>query len=93
MRVGMATTSPCIDTSEHNDSIILQVPLDWLAPGKYIVDLVAYSVNEYGNNQLHDVVNDAFVFEKDILLNENNKMKWHHSWWGHVMFPEIQVHQ
>ncbi len=55
------------------------------------MDLVAYSINEYGSDQLHDVINDAFIFEKDLLSDENNKMEWHTSWWGYVMFPEIEV--
>lgn len=90
-RAGMATTKPCINSRHGENSIVLSIPLDWLAPGKYIVDLVAYSINEYGSDQLHDVINDAFIFEKDLLSDENNKMEWHTSWWGYVMFPEIEV--
>ena len=90
-RAGMATTRPCICGGKGQNSVILTIPLDWLAPGKYIVDLVAYSVNEYGHDQLHDVINGAFVFEKDMFKEENNGMEWHHSWWGYVMFPEIEV--
>lgn len=90
-RAGMATTKPIIKCHEGSNSVILTLPLDWLAPGKYYVDLVAYSVNKYGSNQLHDVINEAFAFEKYILTEENNRMEWHQSWWGYVMFPEIEV--
>ena len=90
-RAGMATTAPRVISHCGKNSVVLNVPLDWLAPGKYFVDLVAYSVNHYGQDQLHDVVNEAFVFEKDMLIDENNKMEWHQSWWGYVMFPEISV--
>ncbi len=92
-RAGMATTKPCITVAEGENRLQLTVPMEWLAPGKYIVDMVAYSVNEYGHNQLHDVVEEAFAFEKLLSTEENNAMTWNHSWWGYVMFPEIQVKQ
>ena len=91
MRAGMATTKAEINSYKGNNSVVLRIPLDWLAPGKYFVDLTAYSVDKYGHNQLHDVVNKAFVFEKVLHIDKNNKMEWHHSWWGFVMFPEIEV--
>ena len=62
-----------------------------MAPGKYFVDLTAYSVNQYGNNQLHDVINEAFSFERIVNINANNKMDWHSNWWGFLMFPQIEV--
>ncbi len=92
-RAGMATTKPCIAVQEGENNVRLSLPMAWLAPGKYFVDLVAYSVNEYGHNQLHDVVESAFAFEKLISAEDNNSMVWQHSWWGYVMFPEIHVEQ
>jgi lipopolysaccharide transport system ATP-binding protein len=92
-RAGMATTKPCIAVQEGENKVKLTLPMEWLAPGKYFVDLVAYSVNEYGHNQLHDVVESAFAFEKLISAEDNNSMVWQHSWWGYVMFPEVQVEQ
>jgi lipopolysaccharide transport system ATP-binding protein len=92
-RAGMATTKPCIAVTEGANENDISLNIDWLAPGKYIVDLVAYSVNEYGYNQLHDVVEGCFSFEKLLNQADNNAMVWQHSWWGYVMFPEIQVEQ
>ena len=89
-RVGMATTGDSITTMKGNNTVSISVFLDWLAPGKYFVDLTAYSVDQYGNNQLHDVVNKAFTFERVVHISKNNKMNWNHSWWGYLMFPEIR---
>lgn len=91
LRVGMATTSSCIHVSEGENSITTLVSTEWLAPGKYFVDLAAYTIDKYGNNQLHDVVNEAFTFEKIVHVDSNNKIEWHTNWWGFIMFPEIQV--
>lgn len=89
--VGLATSRPCISAFEGKNQVNLTLKLDWLAPGKYIVKLTAYSVNGYGMAQMHDVVDDAFAFEKIQGERVNNGMAWNHSWWGHMMFPEISV--
>ena len=90
-RAGMATTGPQINVNVGRNADKLTLMIDWLAPGKYYVDLVAYSVNEFGHNQLHDVVEKAFAFEKVLSQDDNNSMVWNHNWWGFVMFPEMQV--
>lgn len=91
IRVGMATTSPIIKCCNGVNNTELNLSTIWLAPGKYNVDLIAYSVNEYGNDALHDVIECAFALEKVVTNKQNNNMVWHHNWWGYVMFPEIQV--
>ena len=88
---GMGTTASCVVCNIGENSVVLTIPLDWLAPGKYTVDLIAYSVNKYGAAQTHDAVDEAFVFEKNLTTEENNHMEWQPGWWGYVMFPEIQV--
>ena len=92
-RAGMATTKPCVKVSAGTNSAEILLNMDCLAPGKYAVDLTAYSVNEYGYNQLHDVIMGGFAFEKLLYKEENNAMAWNQHWWGYVMFPEIQVNQ
>lgn len=89
--VGLATTKAVIDTCKGENSIDLCFNHDWLAPGKYYVKIVVYSVNEYGSNLLHDVVDEAFAFEKIQDIEDNNRMTWNHNWWGYMMFPEIEV--
>lgn len=88
--VGLATTKPCLTTKSGDNQCTLTLRTDWLAPGKYIIRLTAYSVNNYGVNQMHDVVDNAIAFEK-VQDEENNNMIWNHSWWGYMMFPELRV--
>lgn len=88
--VGLATSQPCMTANPGDNQCILSLQTDWMAPGKYIIRLTAYSVNNYGVNQMHDVVDDAFAFEK-VQDEENNRMSWNHSWWGYMMFPELKV--
>ena len=89
--VGLATSSPCIQVRSGHNEVTLTLCLDWLAPGKYIVKLTAYSVSEFGMNQMHDVVDDCFAFEKAQGMDDNNRMTWNQSWWGYMMFPELRV--
>ena len=89
--VGLATSRPCIQAFEGKNQTTLTLALDWLAPGKYIIKLTAYSVNEFGMNQMHDIVDDCFAFEKVQSMEDNNRMNWNHSWWGYMMFPELGV--
>ena len=89
--VGLATSSPCMTAKRGSNEAVLTLRLDWLAPGKYIIKLTAYSVNEFGMNQMHDVVDDCFAFEKTQSMDDNNRMSWNHSWWGYMMFPELGV--
>ena len=89
--VGLATSKPVVSTIEGENKLDLTLKLDWLAPGKYIIKLTAYSVNEFGTNQMHDVVENAFAFEKIQDDSVNNKMEWNHTWWGFMMFPELEI--
>lgn len=89
--IGLATTKPCINVKTGNNETNLTLHTDWLAPGRYIVKLTAYSVNEFGTNQMHDVVESAFAFEIKQSDEINNKMTWNHTWWGYMMFPELEI--
>ncbi len=86
--VGMATTKADISAAAGENHIPLELNIDWLSPGKYIVYLAAYSVDIYGHITVHDMVSDAFAFEKILMVDENNRMDWKHNEWGYLMFPE-----
>lgn len=87
--VGQATSSPIITTKIGDNCNKLRLNIDPLAPGKYVIKLVAYAVNEYGGNENLDVVDTASVFEKKPF--GNNGMEWNHNWWGYIAFPELKV--
>lgn len=91
VNVGLATTVSCIDVKSGEQKIVLTLKHNWLAPGKYAVKLIAYSINEYGGGPLHDVVEDAFLFETIDEVNGNNHMGWNHNVWGYMKFPYIEI--
>lgn len=87
--IGQATSAPAVTTKSGENTTVLELNVDWLAPGKYGIKLVAYMVNEYGGNMNLDVVDMACVFEKG--QSGNNGMTWNQEWWGNISFPEIQI--
>ena len=87
--IGQATSAPVIAVKQGENATALTLNVDWLAPGKYGIKLVAYMVNEYGGNMNLDVVDMACFFEK--TQSGNNGMVWNHEWWGDISFPEIQI--
>lgn len=88
--VGLASTLPVVNTDKGKNSVVASMDLECLAPGRYTFRITAYSVNKYGNNQDHDVVDKAFSFEK-MLGDENNKMDWNHNWWGYIKFQDVDI--
>lgn len=91
IRVGLTTTKPCISVKKGNNSVILELPHGWLAPGKYGSYLVAYSVNEFGTDCIHDRVENAIVFEKILDTDAMNHLSWKHDTWGYMMIPELRL--
>ena len=89
--VGLATSKADIHVEKGNNEIEVLFSAIGLAPGKYIVKITMYSVNEYGTNMMHDVVDEGFAFERIQKSNENNNMRWNHQWWGYIEFPSIEL--
>lgn len=90
--VGQATTRAELFVCVGENSVDVTLNTDSLAPGKYIMKIVAYEVNQYGGNKNLDVVEEACAFEK-MQYDCNNNMVWNHNWWGYLMFPELKVNK
>lgn len=86
---GMATTRPNIKAEVGMNTAKLKFAPVSLAEGTYKVRIAFYSVNEYGTERLHDVLDCGFSFVKtsDVL----NNLTWNHRTWGHAAFPEIKI--
>ena len=88
--IGMASSLPSIKIYKGENEIRIRLPIECLAPGRYLIKLVAYEVGLYGGNRNLDVVEEACVFER-VQTNENNAMLWNTNWWGYLMLPEIKI--
>jgi len=91
IRVGMATTEPCLSAQTGEYRSTIELPLDWLAPGRYCCTAVFYSINEFGTDQVHDRIQNAFTFEKGQGTEETNHKAWEHRAWGYMMMPPLSL--
>lgn len=62
-----------------------------LTPGKYLVNIVAYIYDQFGNEQFLDGVFPGFLFEINDTIDENNQLIWLHQYWGHIRLHDIIV--
>lgn len=89
---GMGTTVvPLTSIQGQINKSIFEFDNTNLAPGTYIVKLVMYRVNEFGTDELIDVVPSAFGFEMKNIKGESNNLAWTHRYWGHMKFNNIEV--
>jgi hypothetical protein len=86
----MASSLPCISLNEGENKVSVRLNTDCLAPGYYVLKLVAYEVGSLGASRNMDVIDEACAFEK-AQSGENNQMAWNTKWWGHLMLPELTV--
>lgn len=91
--IGLASSAPEISIRRGHNIVDMEFDPSSLAPGKYLAQLTAFSVNEYGAATLHDVVDDAFAFERIQNSTDNNNISWNTSLWGHIMFPQIIINK
>lgn len=91
IRIALATTAPNISAAKGKNSIVLELPIEWIAPGKYSCFIVVYSVNEFGTDQVHDRIENACAFEISTVSDTINNMSWNHNAWGYMKIPELKV--
>ena len=91
IRIALATTAPNISAVKGKNSIVLELPIEWIAPGKYSCFIVVYSVNEFGTDQVHDRIENACAFEITEVSGSLNNMSWNHNAWGYMKIPELKV--
>lgn len=91
IRIALATTTPNISAVKGKNSIVLELPIEWIAPGKYSCFIVVYSVNEFGTDQVHDRIENACAFEITTVSDTINNMSWNHNAWGYMKIPELKV--
>lgn len=87
--IGQSTSKPVINAVVGENCEAFSLDISSLAPGKYILKLIAYIVGQMGANENLDVVDAACLFEKEQF--GNNGMMWNHNWWGDILIPELEI--
>ena len=86
--IGMVLSHSNLIAKVGMNVIRLRFDLGQLAPGEYSGRIVFYETNKYGGEQIHDVVDHAFVFQKDLMERLNGTVvQWKQNVWGNIYFP------
>jgi len=89
--VGMVASDSDIQTCKGENIKNFKMSLTNLAEGSYYLRIVLYEVDNYGEEVIHDVVNNAFAFNKIVTKHENDTSKrWNPQVWGGIVFPTIE---
>lgn len=73
----------------QNIDMHIKLPTKNLTAGKYSVIAVSYERDDYGNQEGVDRVEPAMFFE--VIDEDEDRLIWLHSWWGHVRFDDMKV--
>ena len=68
-------------------TVLLEFDTAHLAPGRYLIDIVAYVYNEFGAEQFIDGVFPGFVLE--LEQDAQGELNWLHQYWGHVRLRDL----
>ena len=90
-RTGIATSCSVREECEENQKYVKRFEIDTsrLAPGDYIINLVAFKPSYLGGQIRHDCVPYALAFgvhNKEQLYN----FEWDAYYWGHQVIPEAK---
>lgn len=90
--VGTMLSDHKTDFNCQDDSTVdMTMNLAHLTPGQYRIDIVAYTYNEFGREQLIDAVYPGFSIEISEKLNESNPVIWLNKHWGNVHLHDIGI--
>lgn len=87
----MLTSSPIIISAGQESSVKLCIHTTHLTPGRYNADIVAYTYDEFGNEDFLDGVYPGITFEITDKLSENNPLIWLHQYWGCIHLHDVEV--
>lgn len=62
-----------------------------LAPGSYLLDLVACNPNDFGDNEVYDIVGGVIAWNVLASKGQNHSIAWSNINWGFAAFPKLEV--
>lgn len=87
----MITDAPISFVPFENASLNLSFDTTHIAPGKYVIDVIAYLYDQYGNEQFIDGVYPGFRIQIGDKVDAINQLLWLHQYWGHVRLHDVHI--
>ncbi len=70
------------------NTVRVTLPLTHLTPGRYSADIIAFKVDEFGNERKLDALYPGFTFQVEQSRSKENYMKWNHQHWGVIRLDD-----
>ena len=70
------------------NTVRVTLPLTHLTPGRYSADIIAFKVDEFGNERKLDALYPGFTFQVEPSRSKENYMKWNHQHWGVIRLDD-----
>ncbi len=91
--IGMASTNDgALSVIPGENTFSGTIPVSDLPSGNYKLKLALYEVDGYSSEVHYDVIDGLLLF----TINRpdlTNGLEWQHMWWGHRIFPELELHK
>ena len=92
VKVGTMLSDKPLSFCAGQEAILrLHIDTAHLTPGRYYADIVAYTYDQFGNEDFLDGVYPGLMFELTDELNEQNHLVWLHQYWGHAHLHDVTV--
>ena len=88
----MLSDKPLSYSPRQETELRLCIDTAHLTPGRYYADIIAYTYDQFGNEDFLDGVYPGLAFELTDELNEQNQLVWLHQYWGHVHLHDIKTY-
>lgn len=85
----MFTTADYCFEKDVKTNLELALDSSHLSPGKYIVNIVAYINDQFGNEEFLDGVYPGFLFELVDTEKAFNDVTWNGKYWGRIKLHDI----
>ena len=93
VKVGtMLSDKPLSFCAGQEVELQLHIDTAHLTPGRYYADIVAYTYDQFGNEDFLDGVYPGLIFELTDEINDQNQLIWLHQHWGHIHLHDVKTY-
>lgn len=75
--------------ADQQKKIEMSIDTAHFAPGRYFANIIAFLIDQYGNEIPLDGVYPGLIFE--VIVDNENTLVWLHQWWGHICLHKIHI--
>lgn len=69
----------------------IEIPTDLLTPGRFIFDMLAFILDDYGSSHAYDGVFPGFTVEISPALTDKLPIIWKTNYYGDIHLPSIKI--